>query len=91
MNNKRTKRVVGSAEIVTDSHGNLIATNFRAYKRNSRTIARTLDTIRRRNFTLYEYTEHYIVALRVEKDMPINNRELIAAVLDAASEIKSRD
>lgn len=88
MNKKRTKRVVGSAEVTYDEQGNLIATNFKAYKKGGEPANQALSITRRQDYTIYEYLEHYNLVFKIPKDIYINSRNMMAALVDALLHIE---
>lgn len=83
MNKLRTKRVVGSAEVSYDAQGNLLATNFRAYRKSKEPSGRALSVVKKQYYSVYEYLEHYNIVIPVHKDVVRNTRLLIEALLDA--------
>lgn len=91
MKERKSKRVVGSAEVVTDENGNLIATNFRAYKKTSCERKSALDTLKTPEFTLYEYLEHYVVAISLKKGTPNDTRSFISRALNGLNEVEQRE
>lgn len=88
MNKKRTKRVVGSAEVTYDEQGNLIATNFKAYKKGGEPQNQALSITRRQEYTIYEYLEHYNVVFKIPKDITIDTRRKTLALVDAILQIE---
>lgn len=87
-----TKRVAGSAEVGFNERGELVCTNFRAYRKRPRNEPPLNILCEEEGVKIYEYTEHYNVVLRIPKDRPpFSSRKFINRFVDALSAIERYD
>lgn len=98
MNNKNTtstqaavttKRVAGSAEVGFNEKGELVCTNFRAYRRRPPNEPPLNVLAEEEGVKVYEYTDHYNVVLRIPKERPpFSSRKFINRFVDALTGIE---
>lgn len=87
-----TRRVAGSAEVGFNEKGELVCTNFRAYRRRPPNEPPLNVLAEEEGVKVYEYTDHYNVVLRIPKERPpFSDRKFINRFVDALSAIERYD
>lgn len=87
-----TRRVAGSAEVGFNERGELVCTNFRAYRKRPPNEPPLNVLQEGEGVKVFEYTEHYNVVLRIPKDLPPGSaRRFISRLVDALTLIERNE